>query len=236
MRSWWGGSVSIRKLLLAALAPHLPVLGTIFGAIIGVTLMGVSAYFDNATMFLLSIVITAVLPPVLEAVGNSLKEKYEATQNEVDIIAMIPEWSIGLEMLSSIAIIIASAVLKDVAIFNLGALLSVLGYSLAIAKEINGLKEDLRSPDLERRRTAMEKVELDEKNVAVAASLLFFVFFVNFLTILYDEVVLGSAVSLAEVITTVALLLASPLLYGIVYVQAKKVMPPEPEKAARAAS
>jgi len=229
--------VSIRKLLLAALAPHLPVLGTIFGVIIGVTLMGVSAYFDNATMFLLSIVITAVLPPVLEAVGNSLKEKYGTIQNEeVDIIAMVPEWSLGLEMLSSIAIIVASAVLKDVAIFNLGALLLALGYSLAIAKEINGLKEDLRSPDLERRRAAMEEVELDENIAAMAASLLFVVFIINFIVILYDEVMLGSAVSLAEVITATALPFASPFLYGIVYVQAKKVMPPEPEKAAKAAS
>jgi len=228
--------VSIRKLLLAALAPHLPVLGTIFGVIIGVTLMGVSAYFDNATMFLLSIVITAVLPPVLEAVGNSLKEKYGTIQNEVDIIAMVPEWSLGLEMLSSIAIIVASAVLKDVAIFNLGASLLALGCSLAIAKEINELKEDLRSPDLERRRAAMEEVELDENIAAVAASLLFVVFIINITAILYDEVMLGSAVSLAEVITATALPFASPFLYGIVYVQAKKVMPPEPEKAARAAS
>jgi len=228
--------MSIRKLFLAALAPHLPVLGTIFGVIFGVTLMGVSAYFDNATMFLLSIVITAVLPPVLEAVGNSLKEKYGTMQNEVNIIAMIPEWSLGLEMLSSIVIMVVSAVLKDVAIFNLGALLLALGCSLDMAKEINGLKEDLRSPDLERRHAAMEEVELDEKIAAVAASLLIFVFIVNFIIVLYDEVMLGSAVSLAEVITAIALLLASPLLYGIVYVQAKKVMPPEPEKAARAAS
>ena len=227
--------MSIRKLLLAALAPHLPVLGTIFGVIIGVTLMGVSAYFDNATMFLLSIVITAVLPPVLEAVGNSLKEKYGTIQNEVDIIAMVPEWSLGLEMLSSIAIIVASAVLKDVAIFNLGASLLALGCSLAIAKEINELKEDLRSPDLERRRAAMEKVELDEKNAAMVGGFLDLVFIANYVTTLYDKVMLGSAVSLAKVITAIALPFVALLQYGIVYEQAKKVMPPEPEKAARAA-
>jgi len=219
-------------MLAVALADYLPV----FGAIFGVTLFGVSTYFGNVTMFLLSLVVIAVLPPVLEEVGNSLKEKYGTIQNEVDIIAMIPERSLRLEMLSSIAIIVASAVLKDVAIFNLGALLLALGYSLAIAKEINGLKEDLRSPDLERRRAAMEEVELDENIAAMAASLLFVVFIINFIVILYDEVMLGSAVSLAEVITATALPFASPFLYGIVYVQAKKVMPPEPEKAAKAAS
>ncbi len=224
--------MSIRKMLLAALADYLPV----FGAIFGVTLFGVSSYFDNATMFFLSLVIIPVLPPILEEVGHSLKEKYGAMQNETDIIAMIPEWSLGLEMLLSIAVMVASAVLKDIAIFNLGALLLALGCSLGMAKEINDLKEDLRSPDLEKRRAAMEKVELDEKIGAIVASLLFPVFIIDFLAILYDEVMLGSAVSLAEVITTIALPFASPLLYGIVHVQAKKVMPPEPEKATRAAS
>ncbi len=58
--------MSIRKLLLAALADYLPV----FGAIFGVTLFGVSSYFDNATMFFLSLVIIAVLPPILEEVGR----------------------------------------------------------------------------------------------------------------------------------------------------------------------
>jgi hypothetical protein len=224
--------VSIKKMLAVALADYLPV----FGAIFGVTLFGVSTYFGNVAMFFLSLVVIAVLPPVLEEVGNSLKEKYGTIQNEVDIITMIPEWSLGLEMLLGIAIMVASAVLKDFAIFNLGALLLALGCSLAIAKEINGLKEDLRSPDLERRRAAMEEVELDEEIVAVVVGLLIIVFIANFITTLYDEVVLGSAVSLAEVITMIALLFASPLLYGIVYEQAKKVMPPEPEKATRAAS
>ncbi|MFP3320490.1 MAG: hypothetical protein RXO24_07990 [Acidilobus sp.] len=71
--------MSMKKMLTVALADYLPV----FVAIFGVTLFGVSTYFGNATMFFLSIVIFAVLPPVLEAVGNSLKEKYEAMQNEV---------------------------------------------------------------------------------------------------------------------------------------------------------
>jgi hypothetical protein len=224
--------VNIRKMLLAALAPHLPVLLAIFGFIIGATLMGVSIYFVDATMFFLSIVIITVLPPVLEAVGNSLKEKYGTIQNEVDIIAMIPEWLLGLEMLSSIAVMVVSAVLKNIAIFNLSALLLALGYDLSMAKEINELKEDLRSPDLEKRRTAMEEVELDEQIAIVATSLLILDFIVNFVIILYNEVMLGSAVSLAEVITTMALPFAAPLLYGIVYVQAKKVIPPESEKAA----
>jgi len=224
--------VSIKKMLAVALADYLPV----FGAIFGVTLFGVSTYFGNAAMFFLSLVVISVLPPVFEAVGNSLKEKYGMMQNEVDIIAMIPEWLLGLEMLSSIAIMVTSAVFKDFAIFNLGALLLALGYSLSMAKEINELKEDLRSPDLERRRAAMEKVKSDEEIAAMAVSFLFIVFIVNFIAILYDEVMLGSAVSLAEVITTIALPFASPFLYGIVHVQAKKVMPPEPEKATRAAS
>jgi hypothetical protein len=224
--------VSIKKMLAVTLADYLPV----FGAIFGVTLFGVSTYFGNVAMFLLSLVIISVLPPVLEEVGNSLKEKYGTMQDEVDIIAMIPEWSLGLEVLVSIAIIVASAVLKNIVIFNLGAMLLALSGSLSMAKEINGLKEDLRSPDLERRRAAMEKVELDEGIATVIASLLILVFIINFITTLYDEVVLGSAVSLAEVVTAIALLFVALLQYGIVYEQAKKVMPPEPEKAARAAS
>jgi hypothetical protein len=219
-------------MLAVALADYLPV----FGAIFGVTLLGVSTYFGNVAMFLLSLVIISVLPPVLEEVGNLLKEKYGTMRNEVDIIAMIPEWSLGLEVLISIATIVASAVLKNIVIFNLGAMLLALGCSLAIAKEINELKEDLRSPDLEKRRTAMEKVELDENIAAVVASSIIIVFIVNFITTLYDEVVLGSAVSLAKVVTAIALPFVALLVYGIVYEQAKKVMPPEPEKATKAAS
>lgn len=63
------------KILTIALAPHLPVLGTMFGIITGFTLMAISAYFYNVTMFFVSIIITSVLPPVLEAVGNKIKEK-----------------------------------------------------------------------------------------------------------------------------------------------------------------
>jgi hypothetical protein len=222
----------MKMMLAVALAGYSP----IFVAMLGVILLVTSLFSGNATMFFLSIMIFAVLPPVLEEVGNSLKEKYRTMQNEVDIIAMIPEWSLGLEVLSSIVIIVASAVLKDIAIFNLGVWLLALGCSLAMAKEINDLKEDLRSPDLERRRAAMEEVELDEDIAAVIVGLLILVFIANFITTLYDEVVLGSAVSLAEVITTLVLLYASPFLYGIVYMQAKKVMPPEPEKAATATS
>jgi hypothetical protein len=223
--------VSIKKMLAVALADYLPV----FGAIFGVTLFGVSTYFGNVAMFLLSLVIISVLPPVLEEVGHSLKEKYGTMQNEVDIIAMIPEWSLGLEALLGIAIIVASAVLKNIVIFNLGALLLALGCSLAIAKEINELKEDLRSPDLERRRVAMEKVKSDEEIAAVVASFLILVFIVNYVTTLYDEVMLGSAVSLAKVVTAIALPFVALLVYGIVYEQAKKVMPPEPEEATSAA-
>jgi len=228
--------VSTKKMLAVALAVALADYLPVFGAIFGVTLFGISTYFGNVTMFLLSLVVIAVLPPVLEEVGNSLKEKYGTIQNEVDIIAMIPERSLRLEMLSSIAIIVASAVLKDFAIFNLGASLLALGYSLRLAKEINGLKEDLRSPDLEKRRAAMEKVESDEDIAAVIASLLILVLIVNLITTLYDEVMLGSAVSLAKVVTMIALPFVALLVYGIVYEQAKKVMPPEPEKTARAAS
>ena len=164
------------------------------------------------------------------------KEKYGTMQNEVDIIAMIPGWLLGLEMLSSIAIIVASAVLKDFAIFNLGASLLALGYGLSLAKEINELKEDLRSSDLERRRAAMEKVELDEKIAAMVGGFLDLVFIANYVTTLYDKVLLGSAVSLAKVVTAIALPFVALLQYCIVYKQAKKVMPPEPEEATKATS
>ena len=216
--------MSIRKLFLAALAPHLPVLGTIFGVIFGVTLMGESAYFDNATMFLLSIVITAVLPPVLEEVGNSLKEKYGTMQNEVDIIAIIPEWSLGLEVLSSIAIIVVFAVLKNIVISYLGVWLLALSGSLSMAKEINELKEDLQSPDLERRRAAMEKVEFDEQiGIMIAFTLLF-----------YDLIILAfghANFTPVETAIMIALLFAFPLPAIIVFEQSYKVMPPESEKA-----
>jgi len=222
--------MSIRKLLLAALAPHLPVLGTIFGVIFGVTLMGVSAYFDNTTMFLLSIVITAVLPPVLKAVGNSLKEKYGTMQNEVDIIAMIPEWLLGLEVLASIIIIIVSAVLKDFIIWGLGAWLLALGGSLTLAKEINGLKEDLRSPDLERRRAAIKEVELDE---GIGAMISFDLLLCDFTILLYESAHL-TQVELDLMI--LVMLFTFPIPALIVFEQSYKVMPPEPEKATRAAS
>jgi len=152
--------MSIRKLLLAvASADYLPV----FVAMLGVILLLTSMLSGNATMFLLSIVIFAVLPPILEEAGRSLKEKYRSMQNEVDIIAMIPEWLLGLEALLGIVIIAVFTVLKDFIIWGLGAWLLALSGSLSLAKEINGLKEDLRSPDLERRRAAMEKVEMDEQ-------------------------------------------------------------------------
>jgi ABC-type antimicrobial peptide transport system permease subunit len=216
--------VSIRKMLLAALVPHLPFLLAIFGAIIGVTLMVMSVCFDNAAIFFPSIVITAVLPPILEAVGNSLKEKYETIQNEVDIIAMIPEWLLGLEMLSSIAIIVVSAVLKDFVIWGLGAWLLALGCSLSMAKEINDLKEDLRSPDLEKRRTAMEEVEFDEWAGAMIALAL----------LLCDLVIFSfshASFTPVEFAIMVALLFTFPLPALIVFEQSYKVMPPEPEKA-----
>ena len=221
--------MSIRKLLLAALAPHLPVLGTIFGVIFGVTLMGVSAYFDNATMFLLSIVITAVLPPVLEAVGNSLKEKYGTMQNEVDIIAMIPEWLLGLEVLVSIAIIVVSAVLKDFVIWGLGAWLLALGGSLSMAKEINELKEDLRSPDLEKRRAAMEEVEFDEW---AGAMISFALLFCNLIILLYES---AHSTQVEWDLMILVMLFTFPLPALIVFEQSYKVMPPEPEEATSAA-
>jgi len=219
--------VGIRKMLLAvALADYLPV----FGAIFGVTLFGVSTYFGNVAMSLLSLVVIAVLPPVLEAIGNSLKEKYGTIQNEVDIMAMIPEWSLGLEALLGIVIIIVSAVLKDFIIWGLGAWLLALGGSLSMAKEINDLKEDLRSPDLERRRAAMEKVELDER---AGAMISFALLFCNLIILLYESAHL-TQVELDLMI--LVMLFTFPLPALIVFGQSYKVMPPEPEKAAKAAS
>jgi hypothetical protein len=224
--------MSVKTLAVAlaiALADYLP----LFGAIFGVTLFGVSSYFGNVTVFLLSIVIISVLPPVLEAVGRSLKEKYGAMQNEIDIVAMIPDWSLGLEMLASIAIMVASAVLRNIVVFYLGIWLLALGASLDIAKEINGLKEDLRSPDLERRRAAMEKVESDEQSAGMTSVLLVGLG----VLIIIIEAAFGSAnFTLVEAGITIALIFASLIPYGIVYERANKVRPPEPEKAARAAS
>jgi hypothetical protein len=216
----------MKKALAVALADYLPV----FGAIFGVTLFGVSTYFGNVAMFLLSIVVIAVLPPTLEEVGRSLKEKYETIQNEVDIIAMIPEWSLGLEALLGIVIIVVSAVLKNIVISYLGAWLLALSGSLSMAKEINGLKEDLRSPDLERRRAAMEKVKLDEQAGAVISSALLLCVLLSLL--------FGSA-NFTQVeldIMILVMLFTFPLPALIVFGQSYKVMPPEPEKAARAAS
>jgi len=225
--------MSIKKTLAIALAPYLPV----FGAIFGVTLLGVSTYYGNVTMFFLSIAITSVLPPTLEAVGRSLKEKYGETQNEIDMIAMIPEWSLGLEMLAGIAIIVVSAVLKNIAVCYLGLWLLLLGNSLTMAKEINGLKEDLRSPDLEKRRAAIEKVELYERLAGMLGT--FLLIFGSVLWILLLEAgVVGVApdVTEGELLMILLLALLSPIQVGVVAFQADKVKPPEPEKAARAAS
>ena len=217
--------MSVKKILAVALAPYLPVFGVIFGF----TLFGVSTYFDNTTMFFFSIIIISVLPPVLESIGNSLKEKYGATQNEMDIIAMIseiPEWSLGLEMLSSIIIMVVFAVLKNIVVFYFGLWLLNLGNSLGLIKEINGLKEDLQSPDLEKRHAAMEKVKLDEQIVVVGAGFLFVIDII----ILFN-LVLGSAIfTLAEVAIMIVLPLTSFIPVYIVYDQADKIMPPEPEK------
>jgi len=217
--------MSVKKMLTVALAPYLPVFGVIFG----VTLFGVSAYFDNVAMFFFSIVIISILPPILESIGNSLKDKYEATQNEMDIIAMIseiPEWSLGLEMLSSIVIMVVSAVLKNIVVLYLGLWLLNLGGSLGIVKEINGLKEDLQSPDLERRHAAMEKVKLYEQIVVVAAFSLLAIGVIILLNL-----VLGLAIfTLAEAAIMIVLPLTSFIPVYIVYEQADKIMPPEPEK------
>ena len=164
------------------------------------------------------------------------KEKYRVTQNKMDIIAMIPEWSLGYEMLSSIAIIVVSVILKSFAIFYLGAWLLALGISLGMAKEINGLKEDLRSPDLEKRRAAMEEVESDKQIVIMTSLFLFLVDLFILITALPDAVLHSSIFARAEVIITIVLVPISFLPSCIVYEQADKVMPPEPEKAARAAS
>jgi len=218
--------VSIKKMMLAvALADYLPV----FVAMLGVILLVTSLFSGNATMFLLSMVIFAVLPPVLEAVESSLKEKYGTMQNEVNIIAMIPGWLLGLEVLSSIAIIVASVVLKDFVILGLGVWLLALGYSLDTAKEINELKEDLRSPDLEKRRTAMEKVEQDKQIEAVIS-----------LSLLLADILIclfgGANFTLAKLDIMIALLFMFPLPALIVDKEINKVMPPEPEKATIAAS
>jgi len=219
--------MSIKKVLAVTLTPYLPV----FGAIFGVILFGVSTYFGNTTMFFLSLIIISVLPPVLEEIGNSLKKKYEATQNEVDIIAMIlkiPEWSLGLEMLSSIAIMIASAVLKSYAIFYLGLWLLYLGSSLGMAKEINELKEDLRSPDLEKRRAAVEVVKSEEQIEIMAALSLFGI------GVLLNAVF--GPFTLVEEAIMVVLLFASFIPAYIVLDQTDKLMPPEPGKVASATS
>jgi len=218
--------MSIRKLLLAvASADYLPV----FVAMLGVILLLTSMLSGNATMFLLSMVIFAVLPPILEEAGRSLKEKYRSMQNEVDIIAMIPEWLLGLEALLGIVIIVVSAVLKDFIIWGLGAWLLALSGSLSLAKEINGLKEDLRSPDLERRRAAMEKVEMDEQ-IGILISL--FLLLADILIFIFG----GANCTLAELDIIIALLFAFPLPALIVDKEINKVMPPEPEKVTRVTS
>jgi len=158
------------------------------------------------------------------------KEKYGTMQNEVDIITMIPEWLLGLEALLGIVIIVVSAVLKNIIISYLGFWLLALSGSLSMAKEINGLKEDLRSPDLEKRRAAMEKVELDERAGAM----------ISFTLLLFDFLILlfGSA-NFTQVeldLMILVMLFTFPLPALIVFGQSYKVMPPEPEKAARAAS
>jgi len=218
--------MSIRKLLLAvASADYLPV----FVAMLGVILLLTSMLSGNATMFLLSIVIFAVLPPILEEAGRSLKEKYRSMQNEVDIIAMIPEWLLGLEALLGIVIIAVFTVLKDFIIWGLGAWLLALSGSLSLAKEINGLKEDLRSPDLERRRAAMEKVEMDEQ-IGILISL--FLLLADILIFIFG----GANCTLAELDIIIALLFAFPLPALIVDKEINKVMPPEPEKVTRVTS
>ena len=215
----------MKMMLAVALAGYSP----IFVAMLGVILLVTSLFSGNATMFLLSMVIFAVLPPVLEEVGNSLKEKYRTMQNEVDIIAIIPEWSLGLEVLASIVIIIVSVVLKDFVILGLGVWLLALGYSLDTAKEINELKEDLRSPDLEKRRATIEKVKLDEQvEVVISLSLLL----ADILICLID----GAIFTLAKLDLMIALLFAFPLPAIIVDKEINKVMPPESEKATKAAS
>jgi len=180
-------------------------------------------------MFLLSMVIFAVLPPILEEVERSLKEKYRSMQNEVDIIAMIPGWLLGLEALLGIVIIVVSVVLKNFIIWGLGAWLLALSGSLNLAKEINGLKEDLQSPDLEKRRAAMEEVEFDEQlGVMIAFALLL----ADILIFIFG----GANCTLAELDIMIALLFAFPLPALIVDKEINKVMPPEPEKYARVAS
>jgi len=164
------------------------------------------------------------------------KEKYRATQNEIDIIAKIPEWSLGLEMLASIAVIVVSAVLKNIAIIYLGAWLLFLGISLGMAKEINGLKEDLRSPDLEKRRAAMEKVESYRRLVDVHGSSLSAFGVILWVSLLTARVAGAPGVTEGEIIMTFLVALLSLITAIVVHYQADKVMPPEPEKAARAAS
>jgi pimeloyl-ACP methyl ester carboxylesterase len=162
--------------------------------------------------------------------GESMKKRrmsMETAQNEMDIIAMIPDWSLGLEILASIAIMVVSAILKDFVVSYIGAWLLALGSSLDMAKEINGLKEDLWSPDLEKRRAAMEKVELDKQVATICAVFLLVAGF----TIAFSAM----PGSVTFPIVAMVLLLISYLPILIVHGQADKVMPPEPEKAAKAA-
>jgi hypothetical protein len=148
----------------------------------------------------------------------------------VDIIAMIPEWSLGLEVLSGIAIIVMFAVHKNIVISYLGVWLLALSGSLSLAKEINDLKEDLQSPDLEKRRAAMEKVEFDEWAGAM----------ISFALLLFDFLILlfGSA-NFTQVeldIMILVMVFTFPLPALIVFEQSFKVTPPEPEKATTATS
>jgi hypothetical protein len=139
-------------------------------------------------------------------------------------------------MLSSIAVIVVSAVLKNIAIMYLGAWLLFLGVSLDMAKEINGLKEDLWGSDLEKRRAAMEKVESYRRFVVVLGAFLFTIGLALWGLLLAASVagVPGITESEPTMVLLVALLFLISV--GVVYYQADKVMPPEPEKAARAAS
>jgi len=69
-----------------------------------------------------------------------------------------PSRLLKVEILSSIVLIVAFAIIRNAAIAYFIIWLLFLGGNLYVIRDIKWLKEDLQSPDLERRRAAIEKV------------------------------------------------------------------------------
>jgi hypothetical protein len=148
-----------------------------------------------------------------------------------------PSRLLKVEILSSIVLMVAFAIIRNAAIAYLIIWLLFLGDNLYIIRDIKWLKEDLQSPDLERRRVAMERAD-SYKSFALKLMLipiiiglvLIVAYIAHEEAIIYGLTEVPAITARQEMPIVYALFASSPFPTYFVFDQLSKIITPEPEE------